>query len=426
MSDNDNQNNESDNKNNESDNKNNQQKKKGRRRKRRYRRYNDEDNQNDKKRNKNLNDDKYNKPLFRIFFGSPPILNNENNNEKKEEEIVDNDDDKYFETDDKLYPIEKKVNNLDDLIQLGESYKEMSLKKYVINLKVLNRCVPILKELKNMIGMRSIKDRIIDLFFFYLQNFMKNESGNDMLHTIIEGSPGSGKTEVSKILAKLYHKLGIVKTEKFIIAKRSDLIGKYLGHTAAKTQEVFNKAKNGVLFIDEAYSLGNAEGRDSFSKECIDTINQNLTEKKGELIVIIAGYKKQLSESFFSYNPGLLRRFPFRFTIGEYSPEDLMEIYIKMLNDDKWELDEKNKIKLEFFKKNKDFFPFNGGDMETLWHFTKMVHSRRVFGLDLKLRKKITNEDLENAFKLFITNEEVKNRKEGKELREGLLASLYC
>ena len=414
-----------DNKNKEPDKKNDESTKKNRKRKRRYRRYNDEDDNYNRKRNRNIDDDKYNKPLFRIFFG-PPILNNENNQNNQEEEIENNnDDDKYFETDDKLYPIEIKVNNLDDLIKLGESYKEASLKKYVINLKVLNRCVPVLKELKNMIGMKSIKDRIIDLFFFYLQNFMKNESGNDMLHTIIEGSPGSGKTEVSKILAQLYHKLGIVKTNKFIIAKRSDLIGKYLGHTAAKTQEVFDKAKNGVLFIDEAYSLGNAEGRDSFSKECIDTINQNLTEKKGKLIVIIAGYKKQLSESFFSYNPGLLRRFPFRFTIGEYSPEDLMNIYTKMLNDDKWVLANKNKIKLEFFKENKDFFPFNGGDMETLWHFTKMVHSRRVFGLDLELRKKITNEDLKNAFKLFTTNEEVKNRKGDKEFKKGLLASLY-
>ena len=277
-----------------------------------------------------------------------------------------------------------------------------------------------------MIGMSDIKNRIIDLFFFYLQNFMKNESKNNMLHTIIEGSPGSGKTEVSKILAKLYHKLGIVKTDKFIIAKRSDLIGKYLGHTAIKTQEVFDRAKNGVLFIDEAYSLGNSEGKDSFSKECIDTINQNLTEKKGEIIVIIAGYKKQLKESFFSYNPGLLRRFPFRFTIGDYTPEDLMEIYKKMIKDNEWELSNKNKIKLDFFIKNKEFFPYNGGDMETLWHFTKIVHSRRVFGLDIEFRKKITNEDLNNAFKLFITNDEVKNRKNNRNISKEILSRLYC
>ena len=225
-------------------------------------------------------------------------------------------DDDYFETDDKLYPIDKDIKNLDDLIELAKSYDPDEKKKYVINLKVLNRCLDSLIELNNMIGMKDIKQNIINLFFFYLQNLYKDGSNNQMLHTIIEGKPGSGKTEVAKILAKIYFNLGIIKTSKFIIARRADLIGKYLGHTAANTQEIFDKAEDGVIFIDEAYSLGNKEGSDSFSKECIDTINQNLTEKKGKVIVIIAGYKKQLEESFFSYNPGLIRRFPFRYTIG--------------------------------------------------------------------------------------------------------------
>ena len=220
--------------------------------------------------------------------------------------------------------------------------------------------------------------------------------------------------------------MGIVKSKKFRIAKRSDLIGKYLGHTAMKTQEVFDKIKNGVLFIDEAYSLGNSEGKDSFSKECIDTINQNLTEMKDEVIVIIAGYKKQLQESFFSYNPGLLRRFPFRFTIDEYSHKDLMNIYFKMIKQDEWLLDEDNKINSSFFKKNRDFFPFNGGDMEILWNFTKIVHSRRVFGQSINLRKKINQLDLDKAFKLFTSNDEVKNRKDKLKLSKEILSRLYC
>lgn len=112
--------------------------------------------------------------------------------------------------------------------------------------------------------------------------------------------------------------------------KRSDLIGKYLGHTAKLTQEVFDNSKGGILFIDEAYSLGNPEQRDSFSKECIDTINQNLTENK-DTVVFIAGYKEQLNESFFSYNPGLNRRFKMRLTVDKYNAEDLRQIFIKKL-----------------------------------------------------------------------------------------------
>ena len=106
--------------------------------------------------------------------------------------------------------------------------------------------------------------------------------------------------------------MGVIKGNKrniygenkyeFKIVKRSDLIGKYLGHTAAKTQKVIDSCKGGVLFIDEAYSLGNPEGRDSFSKECIDTINQNLTENKANLLCIIAGYKDALDKCFFAYN----------------------------------------------------------------------------------------------------------------------------
>lgn len=92
------------------------------------------------------------------------------------------------------------------------------------------------------------------------------------------------------------------------------------------TQQVFDDAKGGILFIDEAYSLGNPEQRDSFSKECIDTINQNLTENK-DTVVFIAGYKDQLNESFFSYNPGLNRRFKMRLTIDKYNAPDLREIF---------------------------------------------------------------------------------------------------
>lgn len=325
-------------------------------------------------------------------------------------------DDDYFETDDKLYPIDKDIKNLDDLIELAKSYDPDEKKKYVINLKVLNRCLDSLIELNNMIGMKDIKQNIINLFFFYLQNLYKDGSNNQMLHTIIEGKPGSGKTEVAKILAKIYFNLGIIKTSKFIIARRSDLIGKYLGHTAANTQDIFNKAENGVIFIDEAYSLGNKQGTDSFSKECIDTINQNLTEKKGKVIVIIAGYKKQLEESFFSYNPGLIRRFPFRYTIGEYTSQDLMDIYKKMVKDNEWELSDKNKITLKFFEKNKVYFKYNGGDMETMWNFTKITHSRRVFGKDISKRKKITQKDLDEALKLFISNDEIKKRNDKCEL----------
>jgi len=345
--------------------------------------------------------------LFEIILNPPHIPPLKNNGEEDDK----TDDNDYFETDDKLYEIEMKIETLDDIIKLGESYDPESPKKYVINLKTLNRCVPALKELQAMIGMKSIKQSILELFFFHLQNFLAKENKIKMMHTIIEGPPGSGKTEVAKILAKIYQGLRVVKNDKFIMAKRSDLIGAYIGHTEKQTQAIFNKAVGGVLFIDEAYSIGNSKERpDSFSKACVDLINQNLTEM--DVTVMLGGYKKQLKETFFSHNPGLMRRFPYRFSTDKYTPEDLKKIYEKMVGDDKWTLsdDDATKVKVCFFKKNYDYFPYSGGDMETLWSFTKIAHAKRVFGKDPKLRKVITQEDLDGAFKMFASNSEVKSR----------------
>ena len=235
------------------------------------------------------------------------------------------------------------------------------------------------------------------------------------------------KTEVSRVIGKLYYGLGIVDKNEFTQVKRSQLIGKFCGHTAAQTQEIFDKAEGGVLFIDEAYSLGNPEQKDSFTKECIDTINQNLTEKK-RTVVIIAGYKEQLDSSFFSYNPGLARRFKMRLSVDNYNFEDLRLIYLKKLRENGWDVMDKNEeeqIPVSFFEKNIDLFKFNGGDMENLWSITKMVHCRRIFGKDNSLIKKL-QEDLHNALEKYKENEEVKNRDDDKHIQKYIRDTMYC
>jgi len=342
-------------------------------------------------------DDPYN-----TFFKNSNI-----NPDKKTKKNEEEEDEDYFNTD-KLLNIEMEINNLQDLINLAKTYKPNSEERYVINMKKLHSCLPILEKLNSMIGMKSIKRNIINLFFFYLQNFVKDEKGKSMKNTVIEGPPGSGKTEVAKILGELYYHLGLVKKKTFIKVKITDLIGKYVGHTEEKVEKLFEEAKDGVIFFDEAYTLGNKDRPTSFSKVAFDIINKKLTED--DVAFIIAGYKKQLDESFFSNNPGLYRRFPFRFSTDKYLPNDLKLIYEKMVRDDKWLISDKNSIKLKFFEKNYQYFPYSGGDMENLWHFTKVVHAKRVFGKDINLRKKITNKDLENAFVLFANNEEVSKR----------------
>jgi hypothetical protein len=383
---------------------------------------------NPPKNNKNKNifddDDKNNglDDFFTILLNKTGDKNNNSNKNKKTEKKVEDFFD-YFNEDTILHPINKEIKTINDLIELGLSYDPLDKKRYVINLRALNKCVEPLKDLNKMIGMKNVKEMIIDLMFFRLQNL--KDGDNEMWHLVIQGTPGSGKTEIAKILGKLYYSLGIAKKDSFTPVKRSDLIGKYLGHTAKMTQEVFDNAKGGILFIDEAYSLGNPEGRDTFSKECIDTINQNLTENK-DVIVFIAGYKDQLDESFFSYNPGLNRRFKMRITVDKYSASELREIYIKKIFDDKWDIMDNDLIKnipLKFFEKNYEMFKYNGGDMENLWHLTKICHARRIFGKELIYMKKIIDNDLEKAFNNYLSNDEFKNRKD--DIKKYLQNTLY-
>ena len=435
---------------------------------------------NDKKRNYNdLNeeDDPFTDFVFTVINMKNPNIPPENNNNEppsKKQKIDENDFHSYFQEASELTPIIKEIKTLEDLIHLGKTYDPKDPKRYVIQMKALNKCVPVLEELNAMIGMKNVKSMIMDLLFFRLQNIEDKEevqekkrpkiniqlppflrpppmcsdneceeeedkiniqnmeslnkdtnSLKEMYHMVITGSPGSGKTEVAKILAKLYYCLGITKKDKFTLAKRSDLIGKYLGHTAKMTQDVFNKAKGGILFIDEAYSLGNPEGRDSFSKECIDTINQNLTENK-DTVVFIAGYKEQLEESFFAYNPGLHRRFKFRLEVDKYNAEELRLIFLKKIKDSKWNILNNNpdtEIPLSLFEKHREIFKFNGGDMENLWHLTKIVHARRIFGKSRDFVKKINVDDIKKAIELYMENDEVKKRND--DIKKYIQDTLY-
>ena len=278
-------------------------------------------------------------------------------------------------------------------------------------MQTLNKLVEPLEKLQKMIGMDGVKETIVNLILYNIQNFEKKNSS--MLHTIIEGSPGTGKTEVAKIIADLYLKMGILKNDKFKSVKRNDLVGQYLGHTANKTQEVINSVKGGVLFIDEAYSLGNPEGRDSYSKECIDIINQNLSESKCDFVCIIAGYPDALKKSFFSYNEGLERRFPYRFKIKDYDEEELQKIFVKIVKENEWKFKDEFIPPVEFFLKNKNYFRYFGGDLENFFNSCRIAHARRAMTIHPKYKKCLTQEDLDKGLNFFINNDEIKKRNEG-------------
>ena len=308
------------------------------------------------------------------------------------------------------------IKNIDDIIKLSNKFqdqectyyfnKEKNLhfynnKYFSFNpIKIKNLLNP-MKKLKNLIGIDCIKDSIINFITTYLSNQDENKN---MLHTIIEGPPGVGKTRLGKILAEIYSALGVVNSSRFKLVKRSDLVGQYAGETVNKTQKVLDESEGGVLFIDEAYSLG-SDGNDLYSKECINCINQNLTEKKKNLIVIIAGYENALEKYFFSKNEGLKRRFPFKYKILGYNKNELMNIFIlglkyKKLKLNSKEIDEKKIIKL--FEENPNAFKNFGGDIENLINYCELNVNRENFGKHPNLRKIINLKILKKSINDYL------------------------
>jgi len=322
--------------------------------------------------------------------------------------------------------IDVEINNIKDILNIIDRYQNDSAIKYNINIKALHNIKEPLEELNNMIGMNDLKNNIVDQILYFIQelHINKNSSG-EFLHTVIYGPPGTGKTEIAKIMGKIYSNIGILSKGTFKKVTRSDLIAGYLGQTALKTKDAIKEALGGVLFIDEAYSLGNPEKRDSFAKECIDTLCESLSDNKENLMVIIAGYEKELKECFFNYNQGLDSRFTWRFKTDNYTYEDLYNIFLKKVKDIGWEIDEKSNISADWFKKNKEYFRFYGRDIETLLSKTKIAHSRRVFCRPESDKKRLIVKDLDKGFEIYLKNDDIKSRKEEEEFKRNLYNTLY-
>ena len=317
--------------------------------------------------------------------------------------------------------IEANIETISDILNLIQKYKLDDSIKYNINMTALHNIKEPLEELNNMIGMVELKKNIVDQILYFVQDLHKNKNTTgDFMHTVIYGPPGTGKTEIAKIMGKIYSKLGILDKGTFKKATRSDLIAGYLGQTALKTRDIIKECIGGVLFIDEAYALGNPEKKDSFAKECIDTLCEALSDNKDNLMVIIAGYETELKECFFNYNQGLDSRFTWRFSTDEYKADELFKIFLKKVRDIEWIIADDSNIKIEWFKKNMDYFKFFGRDMETLLAKTKIAHSKRVFCKQENEKKKIILIDLNKGFEMYLKNNDVKNRKE----KEHLLKSL--
>ena len=187
----------------------------------------------------------------------------------------------------------------------------------------------LLAELDGYVGMDAIKEEVRSLINMVQVYKLRRENDlptTDMsLHMVFSGNPGTGKTTVARIMARIYHSLDILSKGQLVEVDRSGLVAGYVGQTALKTQKVIEKAMGGVLFIDEAYAL-NGKSENDFGQEAIDTILKAMEDHRDDLVVIVAGYT-ELMDRFIHSNPGLESRFNRFLMFEDYTPEQMVAIF---------------------------------------------------------------------------------------------------
>lgn len=187
----------------------------------------------------------------------------------------------------------------------------------------------LLKELDSYVGLDAVKEEVRSLVNLVTVHRLRKENNLPTaelsLHMVFSGSPGTGKTTIARLMARIYHSLGILSKGQLTEVDRSGLVAGYVGQTALKTGKVIDSAMGGVLFIDEAYTLSGGREND-FGQEAIDTLLKAMEDHRDDLVVIVAGYD-DLMQRFIHSNPGLESRFNRFLHFDDYSPEELMAIF---------------------------------------------------------------------------------------------------
>lgn len=196
----------------------------------------------------------------------------------------------------------------------------------------------ILNEMDGLVGITTVKDEIRKLISHFDIQRQRKDAGlpNEAAsyHCVFSGNPGTGKTTVARYMARIYKALGVLKTPKLIEADRSRLVAEYVGQTAVKTNAVIDEALNGVLFVDEAYTLS-VGGESDFGREAVDTLLKRMEDDRDRLVVIIAGYTAEI-ENFLQMNPGLKSRFTRYVEFPDYTAGELAEIFVRMARKEKY------------------------------------------------------------------------------------------
>lgn len=264
------------------------------------------------------------------------------------------------------------------------------------------------EELDNLIGLDEVKKEVRSLAnFVKLQKQRQNQglkSPKLSYHLVFTGSPGTGKTTVARIVARIYKDLGILKKGHTVETDRSGLVGEYIGQTAPKTNQIVDSAMNGVLFIDEAYALVPEHPTQDYGQEAISTLLKRMEDNRDSLVVIIAGYSNEM-QRFIDSNPGLQSRFTRYINFPDYTAEELVRIFYMYMKKNEYtlskEADAMLREKLEYAVAHKDRNFGNARYVRNIFEKTIEQQANRLAkqtGLSKKQLTELTSEDLEYAF----------------------------
>lgn len=259
-------------------------------------------------------------------------------------------------------------------------------------------------QLNRLVGLDKVKAKVNDLIAFQKVQMLRKSKGlhtpKNTMHLAFTGNPGTGKTTVARIIGRLYKKIGVLSKGHFMEVSRTDLIAGYQGQTAQKVKDVIEKAKGGVLFIDEAYSITENDHTDSYGRECLTELTKALEDYRDDLVVIVAGYTEPMKQ-FFESNPGLKSRFNTFIEFDDYNADELMQIIQNMCVNEDYSLAGKAEMALGQLitkavnEKEGDFA--NGRFVRNIFETVLINHARRVAKIESPTvyeLKEITEDDI--------------------------------